>query len=423
MPRQSPTDNVRKICHCAKRRECKHPWYVWYREGGRSLRKKLADLVGREPVDFADAKNEARRAIVAWRDGRDARDLLPGDAPTVTQILDGYADRRDGGPIDRFQRARLIATSVNGRPLGKWRGAEVTREMIETFRRSRPRAAGNRDLTLLKAAFNWAVRSDLLPSTPFKKEGVPMIQMLPEEARTRRLHLGEEEGLLAAATSDMRDLILAALETGCRRGELLSLQWEQVREELFLPAGKTKAKKPRRVPISTVLRVVLDARRRDPAGAVLPPSAYVFGDAVGQSRRFNKKAWERAVLKAHGITPQYVATEHRALGRDTLTPECRAELRRINLHFHDLRREAGSRWMDAGVPLATIQRWLGHYNIAQTSTYLAASGGGDADAMVAFERAKGRLPYVAVSADKGGREGAPTHATLSEFASKNTTVH
>ena len=31
--------------------------------------------------------------------------------------------------------------------------------------------------------------------------------------------------------------------------------------------------------------------------------------------------------------------------------------------------------MDAGVPLATIQRWLGRANISQTSTYLGPSLG------------------------------------------------
>ena len=61
------------------------------------------------------------------------------------------------------------------------------------------------------------------------------------------------------------------------------------------------------------------------------------------------------------------------------------------LHFHDLRREAGSRWMDAGVPLATIQRWLGHTNIAQTSTYLGASLGADELDMQAFEKRVGRM--------------------------------
>ncbi len=79
-----------------------------------------------------------------------------------------------------------------------------------------------------------------------------------------------------------------------------------------------------------------------------------------------------------------------------------------DLHFHDLRREAGSRWMDAGVPLATIQRWLGHHNISQTSTYLAASGGGDADAMRAFEQATGRVPTVPPNAAVAGPHDTQT---------------
>jgi hypothetical protein len=62
-----------------------------------------------------------------------------------------------------------------------------------------------------------------------------------------------------------------------------------------------------------------------------------------------------------------------------------------DLHFHDLRREAGSRWMEAGVPLATIQKWLGHTNIAQTSTYLSTTTAGEHEAMRRFEERIGRL--------------------------------
>ena len=127
--------------------------------------------------------------------------------------------------------------------------------------------------------------------------------------------------------------------------------------------GKTKAKKPRRVPISAVLRGVLHARRLDPAGDPLPPSAFVFGDAVGRRRRSTKTAWRLTCQRAK-IT---------------------------GLHFHDLRREAGSRWMEASVPLATIQRWLGHTNIAQTSTYLATTTVGEHEAMRRFEERVGRL--------------------------------
>jgi integrase len=84
----------------------------------------------------------------------------------------------------------------------------------------------------------------------------------------------------------LQDLITAALETGCRRGELLSLQWHQVRfsprAEIYLPAGKTKAKRDRRIPISSVL-LDADAPTSTRRG-MIPPDGYVFGDEIGRRR-------------------------------------------------------------------------------------------------------------------------------------------
>ncbi len=405
MPRQSKTDHVRKRCDCVKWKECTHPWWVWYREGKevsattgkireKGLRKPLAALVGREPKDFGDAKAEARRAIVAWQDGLDARALIPGDTPTLATVLDEYGKRPNGAPIDRYQRGPMVSTVVHGRKFGEWKAADITREAIEAFRLQRPRVAGNRDLACLRAMFNWAVLTGLVPATPFKVGTVSAVKLAREESRSRRLQPGEDERLLLAA-GGLRDLIVAALETGCRRGELLSLQWHQVRGDLFLPAGKTKAKKPRRVPVSVALRTVLDARRLDPAGEPLPPSAFVFGDEVGRRRGSIKTAWRLSCLRA----------------------------KIEGLHFHDLRREGASRWMDAGVPLATIQRWLGHHNISQTSTYLAASGGGDADAMRAFDEAMGRVPQRAALSGSDGSQPTSTDNAPTENTQSNAVVH
>jgi integrase len=276
--------------------------------------------------------------------------------------------------------------------------------------REAERIAGNRNLALLRALFNWAVLGELVPATPFKVGTVAAVKLVSEEARTRRLEHGEDVQLLIHA-GRLRDLITAALETGCRQGEPLSLQWRQIRVgEVFLPAGKTKAKKTRRVPISSVLRDVLAARRDDPDGEPLPANAYVFGDALGRRAKSIREAWAKTVLKAHGIVP---LTDRKG-GR--LTAACRQQFKEIDLHFHDLRREAGSRWMDAGVPLSVIQKWLGHANIAQTSTYLAATGGGDADAMRRFERASGRLPQIAASAESNGSKATLSNTPTNENA-------
>ena len=96
------------------------------------------------------------------------------------------------------------------------------------------------------------------------------------------------------------------------------------------------------------------------------------------------------------------------------------------LHFHDLRREAGSRWMDAGIPLATIQRWLGHANISQTSTYLGASIGGDEQDMKTFEERIGRiqpLTQTDVLPGSTSSEGTSTDLSVLEKSPQNTTVH
>jgi integrase len=96
--------------------------------------------------------------------------------------------------------------------------------------------------------------------------------------------------------------------------------------------------------------------------------------------------------------------ETRRIHTAVLTPESRAALRAIDLHFHDLRREAGSRWLDAGVPLHRIQQWLGHANISQTSTYLCAETADDDGAMRRFEarQAEFELQRIATESTAGG---------------------
>jgi integrase len=71
------------------------------------------------------------------------------------------------------------------------------------------------------------------------------------------------------------------------------------------------------------------------------------------------------VLKAHGVK---VARGH--AGR--VSAENRAKLRELDLNFHDLRHEAGSRKLESGWPLHAVSRWLGHTKLTTTDTYLNA---------------------------------------------------
>jgi integrase len=94
----------------------------------------------------------------------------------------------------------------------------------------------------------------------------------------------------------------------------------------------------------------------------------VFGNEVGEQVGSIKKAWQTAVLKAHGHQPQWVKGKS-----NQLAPESLAAYHAINLHFHDLRREFGSRVLESGSSLIEARDLLGHANISQTSTYLQST--------------------------------------------------
>ncbi len=122
---------------------------------------------------------------------------------------------------------------------------------------------------------------------------------------------------------------------------------------------------------------------------------YVFGTEIGGRLLSVTRAWTAAVLRSHGHAPAYTETAN-------LTEESRAALAAIDLHFHDLRRECGSRWLEGGVPLHTIRDWLGHTNISQTSTYLTGTAQTQHDAMTRFEAYQAGVQR---KSEQGGESG------------------
>jgi hypothetical protein len=114
--------------------------------------------------------------------------------------------------------------------------------------------------------------------------------------------------------------------------------------------------------MSARLAATLDMAKLDPAGQRYPPLAYVFG-ALGERVYSIDEAWQTCVLRAHGHEPQWTLT-----GAPTL--ESRQALNRIDLHFHDLRHEAGCRWLEAGWPIHHVREMLGHARPAPTCTRL-----------------------------------------------------
>jgi hypothetical protein len=135
--------------------------------------------------------------------------------------------------------------------------------------------------------------------------------------------------------------------------------------------------------MSARLAAILEMARVDPAGREYPPHAYVFG-VLGQRVLTVKKAWETCLLRAYGYEPVWSK-------RGRLSQASRAQLQAIDLHFHDLRHEAGCRWLEAGWPIHHVQEMLGHANLSQTSTYLHAAEMGLQESMKRFDAARDKL--------------------------------
>jgi integrase len=147
------------------------------------------------------------------------------------------------------------------------------------------------------------------------------------------------------------------------------------RNELTIRAEKAKDGETRTLPISARLKAVLEMIKVAPDGKERSPAGYVFGDDVGGHVADPKKAWATACRNA-GIT---------------------------ELHFHDLRHEAGSRFLEAGWPLHNVQEMLGHADLKQTSTYLNVTRVGLQDSMKRF----GTAPLHSVAPEADPEHQAP----------------
>ncbi len=109
---------------------------------------------------------------------------------------------------------------------------------------------------------------------------------------------------------------------------------------------------------------VLEWLRLDSTGGEKSDEIPVFSNGAGEALKTFKKAWQLAVLKAHGVDSEWRKGSYK-----DLTPECQQRFREINLRWHDLRHEYASRLVERGVPLAQVRDLLGHSSIVTTERY------------------------------------------------------
>lgn len=208
--------------------------------------------------------------------------------------------------------------------------------------RQRSITSVNRELQLLRAMLNVAVRERWLRENPFSfAKG--LVDVAAERQRERIVTPDEEAKLLALCDADerrrhMRPFILCAIDTGMRFGEVRRLAWRQVDFAtglITIISTHTKTLRARRVKMSKRLQQSLEAWHGEFHGG---PDDLVFG-----VRSNVKSAW---------------STIRRALGLE-------------DVRLHDLRHTNATRLeRSQKVSLAQLSRWLGHTNVKTTFRYV-----------------------------------------------------
>ncbi|TWG49842.1 site-specific integrase [Aminobacter sp. J44] len=216
--------------------------------------------------------------------------------------------------------------------------ATLTPQHIATYRDERLAVASPatviRELNSLGHAIDiarkeWGVH---LPQNPCKLIRRPKAP----KGRDRRLAPGEEQLLLDAADNGrnpyMRPLIILALETAMRQGELLSLTWDDIDfDKRIAHLALTKNGESRNVPLSSrAIEVLTQLKSRSNDQRVLPTTK----SAVIQ-------AWEHLRARA-GCS---------------------------DLHFHDLRHEAVTRLLERGWNVIEVATVSGHKELKMLQRY------------------------------------------------------
>lgn len=166
------------------------------------------------------------------------------------------------------RRLKLLCEIFGPRPLVSIRYEDLRaykRDRMATPLKSgkkRTLAGVHRELQILRRMFNIAIQQEWLVINPFS-QGDSLINISRENRRIRVLTSEEEARLLAQCTGDREHLkliILLALDTASRKGELFSLRWRDIDFKegvITLHKQNTKTGVERQVPMRGRLRTAL----------------------------------------------------------------------------------------------------------------------------------------------------------------------
>jgi len=246
--------------------------------------------------------------------------------------IKNYKNHRLNTPVEIEVNER---TTVIDNKTGK-RITVVTKSVRTRQRRI---ATVNRELELLRAILNFAVQNEWLVRSPFALvKGI--ISKAAEIERDRVLSFEEENELLEVCVgrkAHLRPLLICALDTAMRRGEIFKMRWKDIdfsSREIYIPQTNTKTEEARRVGLtqrlSEELETLWNASSKD-------LDSTVFG-ITNTIKTVFKSACEIAKIK--------------------------------DFRFHDCRHTATTRMISSGSPHTEVMKITGHSQLKTFLRYL-----------------------------------------------------
>ena len=242
-------------------------------------------------------------------------------------------------------------------------------------------------LGTLSALLNFAVKKKWLRASPMSAVDLPS---MTEDAPLKELtFLEPDEVARLAARARPGDyfaldsaLYVVAAYTGLRQGELRGLRWENVdfaRSTIHVLENVTrgrrsspKGKRRRSVPLAPSAARVLSALHETTPWRALEDAVFACPSTGQPMARAGLMARYREALVAAGLA--------------------------VTFSFHDLRHTFGTTMARQGVPVGTIQAWMGHADLATTQLYMHYAPAGRDAAIIEAAFGSGTNPGTKMSA-------------------------
>lgn len=262
-----------------------------------------------------------------------------GHTTLLSDLIEEYSKHYEGKDTSRIQRISFWSDEIGHLPISRITRANVRKTLQNLLKKGLSNATHNRYKAALSSLFRYAdeeygTEHNPCRGIPNKPESQPIDRWATEDELHRLFN--------AAKISNWQRLyllILMAVHTGARRGNLITLRWSAIdlkKRIAYLPTSKSK--QPIVLPLNIEVIRELEQFREIGNGYLFPHPS----DSQTYFKNFDH--YYKLACKSAGIT--------------------------TNLRVHDLRHTTGSWLGQAGVVTTEIQQILAHKSITTTQRYV-----------------------------------------------------